>query len=68
VQTYEFHNKEVYELHLELHIMGLIEALSEAEKLSTLILTIPAISPYSERSFSALPRIHTFVRNTQGQA
>jgi hypothetical protein len=56
----EFHNKSVYELHQELHAMGLTEASPEVAKLSTFILTIPATSASAERSFSALRRIQEF--------
>jgi hypothetical protein len=56
----EFRNKSVYELHQELHAMGLTEALPEVAKLSTFILTIPATSVSAERSFSALRRIQQF--------
>lgn len=40
----------------------------ELIKLGKLILTIPASSASAERSFSGLKRIHTYLRNTQGQA
>ena len=36
-------------------------------RLAKLIVTIPASSASAERSFSALKRIHTYLRNTQSQ-
>lgn len=36
-------------------------------RLAKLIVTIPASSASAERSFSALKRLHTYLRNTQGQ-
>jgi hypothetical protein len=63
----EFRNKSVYELHQQLHAMGLTEALPEVAKLSTFILTIPATSASAERSFSALRRIQEFTL-TKGTA
>jgi hypothetical protein len=63
----EFCNKPVYELHQDLHAMGLTEALPEVAKLSTLIFTIPAASAFAEKLFLRLLRIHTYQRNTQGQ-
>lgn len=63
----EFRAKSVYELSLELRAIGLTQALLEVTKLCALILTIPATSASAERTFSALRRIHTYQRNTQGQ-
>ena len=39
----------------------------EVYKLAELILTIPCTTSSVEQSFSALKRIHTFCRSTQGQ-
>jgi len=45
----------------------LISAFQEVFKLSQLILTIPSITASVERSFSALKRIKSYQRSTQGQ-
>jgi hypothetical protein len=45
----------------------LSDSLSQIIKLASLILTIPASSAGSERSFSAFKRIQTYLRNSQSQ-
>jgi hypothetical protein len=57
-----------YEIIGKCSEQGLNEVLSELIKLAKLIVTIPASSASAERSFSGLKRIHTYLRNSQGQA
>ena len=60
-------------LHTPLEILHylyeseLSEVLKELTKLVQLVLTIPATSVSTERSFSALKRIKNYARNTVGQ-
>lgn len=64
----EFHKNSVADFHKYLYLNDLHETLPEAWKLVCLVLTIPATSSSAERSFSALKRIHTYLRNSQGQS
>ena len=64
----EFSNKSVHEL---VNLMGkndLQTIFPETYRTASLILTIPSTTPWAERSFSASKRIHTHLRNSQGQA
>lgn len=63
----EFHKGNIHELWVYLTSTGLSESLPQVTKLASLILTIPATSTGAERSFSALKRIHTYLRNSQSQ-
>jgi len=45
----------------------LSDSLSQVTKLSSLIVTIPATSAGTERSFSCLKKIKTHLRNSQSQ-
>jgi hypothetical protein len=48
--------------------MNLAEAFSETVKLLKLLYTIPMTTVESERSFSTLKRIKSFLRNIMGQS
>lgn len=63
----EFHKACIHELWLYLKSTDLSDSLSQITKLASLILTIPATSAGAERSFSALKRIKTYLRNSQSQ-
>jgi hypothetical protein len=63
----EFHKGSIHELWLYLKSTDLSDSLSQITKLASLILTIPATSAGAERSFSALKRIKTHLRNSQSQ-
>lgn len=63
----EFHKASIHELWLYLKSTDLSDSLSQITKLASLILTIPATSAGAERSFSALKRIKTYLRNSQSQ-
>ena len=49
------------------YIKKIEHVFSQLLLLAKLIVTIPASSASAERSFSSLKRIHTYLRNTQGQ-
>lgn len=55
------------ELWKSLKVCGLYQAFPEVLKLCELVVTIPATSASTERSFSALKRIKNFIRNSTGQ-
>ena len=59
----EFSNLSVHELASFMEKNGLLSIFPETYKLAELILTIPSTIASVERSFSALKRIHTFLRN-----
>jgi len=63
----EFHKESIHELWLYLKSTDLSDSLSQITKLASLILTILATSAGAERSFSALKRIKTHLRNSQSQ-
>jgi hypothetical protein len=63
----EFCNKSVHELLQFLVENDLSSGFKEVFKLAELIMTIPATTASVERSFSALKRIHSYRRSTQGQ-
>lgn len=46
---------------------NMYELFPEVIRLAKLMITIPVSSASAERSFSSLKRIHTYLRNTQGQ-
>lgn len=50
-----------------LHSNNLTSTFPEVYKLGKLIVTIPVSTLATERSFSCLKRIHTYLHNTQGQ-
>lgn len=62
----EFHKGNIHELWMYLKSTGPTESLLQVTRLASLILTIPT-SADSERLFSALKRIHTYLRNFQSQ-
>jgi hypothetical protein len=57
----------VCELHEYIRTQELHDVFPETFNLSKLILTIPATSSSTERSFSAQKRAKNYLRNTQGQ-
>lgn len=61
----EFHKGNIHELWIYLKSAGLSEILPQVIKLASLILTMPATIAGAERSFSALKRVHTYLRNSQ---
>ena len=63
----EFSNRSVHELVPFMEKNDLHTIFPETYKLAELILTIPSTTASVERSFSALKRIHTFLRNSQSQ-
>ncbi|XP_063387958.1 zinc finger MYM-type protein 1-like [Cydia fagiglandana] len=60
-------NCNVFELIDFINQNNLEEAFPQLLKLANLVVTIPATSASAERAFSSLKRIHTYLRNTQGQ-
>lgn len=62
-----FKGKHPHELVAQMHSKGLQSAMSEMHRLGCLILTIPSTTASVERSFSALKRIESHVRASQGQ-
>ncbi|XP_022160087.1 zinc finger MYM-type protein 1-like [Myzus persicae] len=63
----EFLNTNPYDLVKKIKMNDLISAFQEVFKLGQLILTIPSTTASVERSFSALKRIKSYQRSTQGQ-
>lgn len=63
----QFYQTHIYKLLEYLKETDLTTVLPQVTKLCTLILTIPATSASAERSFSALKRIKTYLRNNQTQ-
>jgi hypothetical protein len=61
-------DKDVAHLRKFIFDRDLVSAFPQLAKLCTLVLTIPATSVSVERSFSALKRIKTYIRNSTGQA
>ena len=62
-----FCKNNVHELHKYMHEGQLYEGFREVNKLILLFLTIPYSTASVERSFSALKRIKTYLKNAQGQ-
>lgn len=63
----EFREKSISELLEFMHINQIYMGMPEVYKLIKLTATIPATTSSAERSFSALKRINTYCRSTQGQ-
>ena len=63
----EFKGKNIAEISSFIKDNDLGKAYYEVSRLCELILTIPTTTASVERSFSALKRIKTFTRNSQGQ-
>jgi hypothetical protein len=63
----ELKSFDVFQLLDFINENSLDVAFSELVKLLQLIITVPATSASAERAFSALKRIHTYMRNTQTQ-
>lgn len=63
----EFLNTNPYDLVKKIKMNDLISAFQEVFKLGQLIWTIPSTTASVERSFSALKRIKSYQRSTQGQ-
>lgn len=63
----EFHKASIHELWLYHKFTDLSDSLSQITKLASLILAIPATSTGVERSFSALKRIKTYLKNSESQ-
>ena len=63
----EFSEQHIYELVKFILENKLTSAFNEVFKLGELILTISSNTATAEHSFSALKRIHTCYRGTQGQ-
>ena len=62
-----FRKNNLEDLHKYMHERQLYEAFGEVHKLVLLVLTIPYSTASVERSFSALKRIKTFLRNAPSQ-
>lgn len=63
----QFHNKNINDFLDNLRLNDLESTLREVTKLAILILTISTTSALAERSFSALKRIKTYLKNNQNQ-
>lgn len=63
----EFKDDSAYNIIQRLYSTNLNHVFPEILRLAKLITTVPASSSSAERSFSCLKRIHTYLRNTQGQ-
>lgn len=63
----EFSKFGVYTVIAHFYENNLQKIFPEVLRLAKLIVTIPATSASTERSFSSLKRIHTYLRNTQSQ-
>ena len=63
----DFRKNSIEELHRYMHENDLYCVFKEVHKLVILILTMPYSTASMERSFSALIRVKTYLRNTQGQ-
>ncbi|CAI6358040.1 unnamed protein product [Macrosiphum euphorbiae] len=63
----QFNKTHIYKLLEYLRETDLTTVLPQVSKLCALVLTIPATSASAERSFSALKRIKTYLRNNQSQ-
>ena len=62
-----FRKSNLEELHKYMHEGQFYEGFREVHKLVLLVLTIPYSTASVERSFSALKKIKTYLRNAQGQ-
>lgn len=63
----EFREKSVTDIMQFMHTNKVYMGMPEVYKLIQLVVTIPATTSSAERSFSALRRINTYCRSTQGQ-
>lgn len=63
----EFNNIGIYEIIENLYENHLETVFPQVLRLAKLIVTVPASSAATGRSFSSLNRIHTHLKNTQGQ-
>jgi hypothetical protein len=63
----ELQDKSPHQLVKSMRLHNLNQGITELYKLACLYLTIPSTTASVERSFSALKRIHTLNRATQGQ-
>lgn len=63
----DFKDKPIFEMIKFMRLNKLDLGLKEAYKLAKLIATIPSTTASAERTFSALKRIKTYCRSTQGQ-
>lgn len=64
----EFRQLNPLEIIDHLSKNNMYQLFPEVIRLAKLIVTIPVSSASAERSFSCLKRIHTYLRNTQGQS
>ena len=67
-QRKEMHKSGLVKTLLYLEENNLISTFSEISKLLNILITIPMCSTEAERTFSALKRIKTYLRNTMGQS
>ncbi|XP_076354003.1 zinc finger MYM-type protein 1-like isoform X2 [Tachypleus tridentatus] len=63
-----FAKKSVAELRVYIHMNDLSDALAEVYKLCDLVLTLPSSTVSVEKTFSAVERIKTYVRNATLQS
>lgn len=63
----KFRDLGIYNIIEYLYENSLHTVFPEILRLAKLIVTVPASSASTERSFSSLKRIHTYLRNTQAQ-
>lgn len=63
----EFSHKSIFSLYQHMYDNSLDAAFKEVFQLSQLILSIPSNTASAERSFSALKRINSCLRSSQGQ-
>jgi len=63
----DFCKNSIEELHKYMHENDLCGGFKEVHKLVVLVLTIPYSTASLGRSFSALKKVKTYLRNTQGQ-
>jgi hypothetical protein len=63
----ELKDRNVFEIIDFINENSLEDAFPQLLKFAHLVVTIPATSASAERAFSSLKRIHTYLRNTQGQ-
>jgi hypothetical protein len=61
-------NLDPYELFVHLQQSSLFDTFPQLLTLCKIFLTLPVTISSAERSFSALKRIHTYVRNSQSEA
>ena len=63
----DFEDKSILDMLKFMHANDLTDAMVEAHKLCTLVLTIPSTTATVERTFSALKGIKTYLRNPTEQ-